>query len=326
MPIDLYQHRKNEFSQNGEDGIIEALLAALGIADGYFVEFGAWDGKHWSNTFRLYEAGWSGCYIEPDADRFGALCGNVPAERVLKVRSFVEAEGERALDRILGDRGVAHVDLLSIDIDSDDLSVWEGIRAYRPAIVVIEYNSVIPFDTRFVNPKGKMFGNAALSIVESAAARGYHLVEGTDTNLIFVDAGVVDRADVQRKTLQEIRDQTYQLRYFFGYDGTLLHDFRPLNDEGVTEFYPVPWAMTMGCQPIPAFLRKVRMRANYAGILFFAVAGILRAPWQFLKLIGASCRIAAGGRPLTETLTVLFDKDRLTRRLKGAESESREQP
>jgi len=54
MAIDLHAKRENLYSQHGEDGILRELLAALELSLGYFVEFGAWDGKHWSNTYACY--------------------------------------------------------------------------------------------------------------------------------------------------------------------------------------------------------------------------------------------------------------------------------
>jgi hypothetical protein len=41
----LEKYKKDIYSQNGEDGVIEYLLKELGIDCGYFVDIGAWDGK-----------------------------------------------------------------------------------------------------------------------------------------------------------------------------------------------------------------------------------------------------------------------------------------
>ena len=51
--IPLINFRKNIFSQNGEDGIIEEVIKRLELKDLEVCEFGAWDGKHFSNTFNL---------------------------------------------------------------------------------------------------------------------------------------------------------------------------------------------------------------------------------------------------------------------------------
>ena len=48
--------KKNYYSQNGEDGIIQELIKLLNINDNsWCCEFGAWDGKNSSNTFYLIE-------------------------------------------------------------------------------------------------------------------------------------------------------------------------------------------------------------------------------------------------------------------------------
>jgi hypothetical protein len=61
----LNSYARNFTSQFGEDGIIEEILIRLGaVVPKYFVEFGAWDGVHLSNTHSLAKLGWSGLYIE----------------------------------------------------------------------------------------------------------------------------------------------------------------------------------------------------------------------------------------------------------------------
>ena len=55
----LLNARKNIYSQNGEDGVIELLLDLFEIKTGSFCEFGAWDGIQLSNTYNLLKnKGW----------------------------------------------------------------------------------------------------------------------------------------------------------------------------------------------------------------------------------------------------------------------------
>jgi hypothetical protein len=70
------QYAKNVYSQNGEDGILEEIFRLLGVhnsTDSWCVEFGAWDGKHLSNTFNFVTQGWSSVMIEGDSGRFESL-------------------------------------------------------------------------------------------------------------------------------------------------------------------------------------------------------------------------------------------------------------
>jgi len=56
---DLTTYEKRFRSQNGEDGIIEAIFAVIGVTNRFFVEFGVEDGRV-CNTRRLRERGWTG--------------------------------------------------------------------------------------------------------------------------------------------------------------------------------------------------------------------------------------------------------------------------
>ncbi len=68
------QYQSNVYSQNGEDGVIEELLKCLEIDNGWVCEFGAQDGKHLSNTFRLIETKrFNGVFIEGDSEKFKDL-------------------------------------------------------------------------------------------------------------------------------------------------------------------------------------------------------------------------------------------------------------
>ena len=51
----MSETRANTFSQAGEDGVLAEIFDRLGIAQGSFCEFGAWDGQHLSNTFAFYK-------------------------------------------------------------------------------------------------------------------------------------------------------------------------------------------------------------------------------------------------------------------------------
>ncbi|ATY34256.1 hypothetical protein [Sphingomonas psychrotolerans] len=282
-PVDLGLFVRRAHSQYGEDGILRELFERKGIKHGYFCEFGAWDGQHLSNTYAMYENGWSGCYIEGLAERFEDLKRNITREEMALVCAFVRASGEDTLDNIL-DRSLPSgtpLDLLSIDIDSDDLAIWESVQRHRAKVVIIEFNPTIPIDVRYKNAPGKNRGNSPLSIYEFATSQDYELVAATHCNLIFADRAF-NNGQFRTLTLQDLgANRGY--RYFFGYDGTLMQvDPSTGGDVIEREFYVVPWSNTVFPQPIPRAFRK------------FAEGSL---PW---KISGVLSRVAAvASRPIT---------------------------
>ena len=67
---ELREHERRVYSQGGEDGVIAHLFSCIGTTNRYFVEFGAWDGRHLSNTANLrLHAGWTGLLLDGDASR-----------------------------------------------------------------------------------------------------------------------------------------------------------------------------------------------------------------------------------------------------------------
>jgi len=253
--VRLRDYRSNINSQNGEDGMLAKLFDVVGIDTGYFVEFGAWDGRHLSNVFALGERGWRGCLIEADPKRFEDLLSTMPDHRFAKLCRFVAPEGRDSLDSILADVGAPErFELLSIDIDSDDLAIWRSMKCYRPRCVVIEYNPTIPFDCYFENPPGQCWGNSALSIVSFADAAEYALVGITKTNLVFYDRRSNGLELIEEARLSEGERGS---RYFWGYDGSLLQLGSKDDgfEESAPEFFDVPWTGFRAVQPIPKLLR-----------------------------------------------------------------------
>jgi FkbM family methyltransferase len=57
------------YSQNKEEGVINSLFGDWGK----FLDVGAFDGKTFSNTLKLYERGWTGVLVEPSPPAFAGL-------------------------------------------------------------------------------------------------------------------------------------------------------------------------------------------------------------------------------------------------------------
>lgn len=161
--------RKNVMSQSGEDGVTGKIFDVIGETNKWCVEFGAGDGKLYSNTYNLLvNRGWSGVQIEADARKFEALTrthkGNA---RVICLNASVSFECADAPENILLRTPVPkNFDLLSIDIDGNDYHIWDSLRRYTPRVVIVAFNHTIPPDIEFVQPKDMRVsqGSSVLSL------------------------------------------------------------------------------------------------------------------------------------------------------------------
>ena len=160
------------YAQYAEDLVIGDILAALkaDAMPGVYIDVGANDPRRFSNTWRLYEHGWSGIAVEPDADlcrkfarvrpRDAVVCAALgEREEELIFHRFFEsalntldagmaarAESDgwkvmsreslrlRTLNAVLDEhhaRISAGIDLLSIDAEGLDTAILRGLDLVR---------------------------------------------------------------------------------------------------------------------------------------------------------------------------------------------------
>lgn len=193
----LLKYRNNIYSQNGEDGVVEEILNRLEIKTGRFVEVGAWDGKHLSNTYNLLCRGWSGLDIEGDPERFKELIETAKGFPKLHIlNACVSTEGEFSLDNLfLMYQMPEDFELLSVDIDSKDYHVWDSIKKYKPKIVIIEIESSIAPGVEQISSVGR---TSFPSMLKLGQEKGYTLVCHTG-NMIFIRNDLVDKLNLPKK-------------------------------------------------------------------------------------------------------------------------------
>ena len=199
--INLDNFRKNNYSQNGEDGIIQELVKRLKLDknsnNNWCVEFGAWDGIYLSNTYNLVTKGWNAIYIEGDIRKYKDLLKTKNNHKnIIAINKFVSRnkESKNSLDNILKKTNIpVNFEILSIDIDSFDLEVWDSLISYKPKIIIIEINSSYPpgiikwHSENHSNSNGNSF-SATLKVAED---KGYKLIFHTG-NMIFIKEELVD--------------------------------------------------------------------------------------------------------------------------------------
>lgn len=155
----LAAYARNKYSsQDGEDGVIEEILRRLGEhieLDKHCSEFGAWDGVHLSNAcYFVRNKGYSAVFIEGDEDRVADLKRKYPQENVKKVHRFVTFEGSNSLDNIYKQYDLPkNFDFISIDVDGVDYHIFESMRQYKPKVVCIEFNPIIPNAVAYIQKR-----------------------------------------------------------------------------------------------------------------------------------------------------------------------------
>lgn len=147
--LNRFEHKV--YSQNGEDGIIEEIFNRIGTTDKFFVEFGVGNGLE-NNTAYLLIKDWQGVWLEghhPSVEFIQSeFCREIAAKSLRIQETFITAENIVALFE--QNNIPKEFDLLSIDIDGNDYHVWKMLAAYRPRVVVVEYNATFPPPTMWI--------------------------------------------------------------------------------------------------------------------------------------------------------------------------------
>ena len=194
--VDLWKASASIHSQLGEDGVIAAIFQIIEPSRRFAVEFGCSDGITNSNVRHLIaREGWSGLLLDGD-------------ERLVQIAKKNYADLPKAtianewvypgnVEILFEQYGVPKdVDMVVIDIDSNDYYVWRAITEFRPKVVLIEFNANFPPPQRRVVRFHPMnywdgsdyYGASMQSLVDLGKKKGYELVFCNGLNLFFVDA------------------------------------------------------------------------------------------------------------------------------------------
>ena len=192
------------FSQFGDDGIIQWLIHRLPDLNKTFVEFGVGDYQEANTRFLLMNDNWSGLVMD-SSSRTSKRSSGILSRWNHDLQSECAIVTAENINQLLLDHGFeGDIGLLHIDIDGNDYWVWRAITAVRPAIAIMEYNSVfgaeraitIPYDPKFsrrrrVTPEGLpgshtlrrgdrisnlYFGASLPALCDLAHSKGYEFV------------------------------------------------------------------------------------------------------------------------------------------------------
>lgn len=196
----LNQAEFKVFSQWGEDGILQFLVARVRPLEPTFVEFGTQDYTESNTRFLLMNDNWSGLIIDGSERDIAFVRSDVIYWRHdLEARcAFIDAEN---INELISRRFPGpELGLLSIDIDGNDYWVWQAVTRVQPAIVVCEYNSVfgsrlavtVPYQADFDRTRAHhsnlYYGASLPALCRLAAEKGYAFVgsNSAGNNAFFV--------------------------------------------------------------------------------------------------------------------------------------------
>lgn len=204
------------FSQSDEDGIVNQIFNRIGLTNRVFVEFGVGDGLE-NNTAALLFDGWSGLWIEGSREYCHQIVSHmsnlIDAGRLTVVNEFIYPDN---IDKLISSNLQAcEIDLLSVDIDGNDVHVVQAIKCINPRVIVVEYNAkfgpsidfCMKYDRKHVWRKSDNFGGSLKCYEKLMTKRGYSLVgcNVVGTNAFFV------RNDL----LGELFDEPYVSEHHF---------------------------------------------------------------------------------------------------------------
>lgn len=144
MPENPAGHGFKVYSQADEDGILERICAKLSLQPGVFAEIGCGDGRE-NNTHYLLLKGWRGIWVDGNHENVASIRSALPASGRLKlIEAFVTREN--VVDLLLPAlTALGPLDILSIDVDGNDLAIAQAALAtFSPRVVIAEYNAKFP--------------------------------------------------------------------------------------------------------------------------------------------------------------------------------------
>jgi hypothetical protein len=195
------------FSQWGEDGIIQHLIAHLDIPNRTFIEFGIEDFSESNCRFLMMKDHWQGYVIDGSEANIRRLRSAYYYWRypLTATAAFITRDN---IDALLEKSGFGpQPGILSVDLDGVDWHILEALRHWRPSILVVEYNGVFGFDRAVSVPYDPAFVRCSAhtsSICYGASLPAFaHLANEMGMALVGINGAGSNAFFVRRELLNE---------------------------------------------------------------------------------------------------------------------------
>ena len=233
--IDVNSYEYSNFSQNGEDGIIQFLTSKLKDNNKFFVEIGSGNGLE-NNSTNLVLNNWQGLVLDgiSNSKQYNNLLKIISTEKkIINIGTYLNLSNINNLIKILIDKDIS---FFSLDIDSIDFYIMNEIlkNGILPKILCLEYNSFLGketvtveyhkiFNSKLLDKKrGLYFGVSLNAWKELLNKYNYDFicVEKKGVNSFFVLNGCLDLNVKNLYGEKFIHNKFWEKKY--GLDGKIL--------------------------------------------------------------------------------------------------------
>jgi hypothetical protein len=182
-PKSLRNYQRKVYSQNGEDGIIEEVFNRIGTTNRFVVEFGIEDGQECNARYLVMQYGWRALLLDGWDEGVEKARERYRGHAVEVLQAFITAEN--IVEQFRCGKVPEEPDLVVVDIDSNDYWVLQAILgAYRPRVMMVEYNArwtpptrwVMPYDATYVWDRSVYCGASLQSFADLGDEHGYTIV------------------------------------------------------------------------------------------------------------------------------------------------------
>lgn len=184
-PDYIVNNNRVKYSSLDEESVIENYINTIDVKNKYCVDIAASDGVTMSNTYFLFQRGWSGLAVEYDNAKFAALAAHyINFINVSLSKSMVTPDN--VVNLLEANQVPKYFGLLSLDIDGYDYFVLDKIlTSFRPSIICAEINEKIPpplkftvkWDSDYVWENNHFFGQSICQLNILCQKYEYALVE-----------------------------------------------------------------------------------------------------------------------------------------------------
>ncbi len=206
------------YSQNEEDGIIEAIFDDIGTTNKIFCEVGIGDCIE-NNSHYLILKGWRGVWVDSRKKYINKLNKKINANQDildLKINTVNKNNINEIIksSEILKNYIEKKIDFFSIDIDSYDIDCLLALTIIKPRLICIEYNAKFNQNIKLEISKinnfdweyDDYFGSSLGLINEKLEKMNYTLIATniTGSNAFYVLNELVDKCKTKGQTLKQL--------------------------------------------------------------------------------------------------------------------------